>query len=440
MANPRLMMVVAATCAGMLTVTGNAVAGAPAGFVPFARNSVWNQPLRRSAPLSARSRLYVRYLDQTVAAHGAWVNTTSCGMPEYWAGPHTPTVSVTLDHPAYEDPALIQAWSAVPIPADARPATCEDQNFAVLQKQPDGAIREWEFWDASRSASGAWSAGWGGAIGNVLTASGFASPAEWSDPTAAAPLARESTYGWNVTASGASMIAGVITNSDLAAGRINHALAMAVTAAAARVWMWPAQRSDGYSTDPDAIPEGAHLRLNPALNLNALHLTPLVRMIAQAAQKYGIIVRDQTASADVFYAEPPAPGRPNPIDALLDGQSLSAAMASFPWTQLEVLRAPLCVSYSGCFATPRAVIGVEGTQSVGQTVTLYTNGSQLDFPGATFQWDLTGSGRYSSASATATSIKLTLTSPGRRRIRVRITCQNGTVVIGSVVLDVLPAA
>jgi hypothetical protein len=259
-------------------------------------------------------------------------------------------VSVTLIHSSYEDPALIQAWSAVPMPADAAPATCSDKNFAVLQTQPDGSIKEWEFWKASRAANGQWSAEWGGAISNVLTDGGVASPLEWTDASAANTLARRSTSGWNVTASGISMIAGVITDSDLASGAINHALAMAVTSAASGTWMSPAQRSDGNSTNPNALPEGAHLRLNPALNINALHLPPLMKMIARAAQKYGIVVRDQTASVNVFYAQQPAAGQPNPTTPLLDGESISAAMAAFPWKDLEVLSAPVCTS-AGCSAT-----------------------------------------------------------------------------------------
>ena len=41
-----------------------------------------------------------------------------------------------------------------------------------------------------------------------------------------------------------------------------------------------------------SLPEGAHLRLNPNLNLAALHLPRLTLMIAEAAQRYGIFVRD----------------------------------------------------------------------------------------------------------------------------------------------------
>ena len=53
------------------------------------------------------------------------------------------------------------------------------------------------------------------------------------------------------------------------------------------------------------MPEGAHLRLNPRLNIAAMHLPKIVEMIALAAQRYGIIVRDQSHADIGFFAEDP---------------------------------------------------------------------------------------------------------------------------------------
>jgi hypothetical protein len=402
----------------------SAAASSSAPFRPFAPDSIWNLRLLPNAPLSPKSRTYVRWLQQGVAAHGAWLNTTNCGMPEYWASAHTPTVSVRLDHPSYEDPALVQAWSAVPIPRGAAPASCGDRNFAVLQRQPSGAIREWEFWEASKSASGKWTADWGGAMNNVLTDRGVASPLEWRGPTA------HSTYGWNVTASGISMLAGVITNQDLESGKINHAVAMAVTSAAAHEWMWPAQRTDGYSTDPAALPEGAHLRLSPRVNVGALNAPPLVKMIARAAQRYGIVVRDQTASSDVFYAQPPDPRRPNLVRSLLDGQSMMSALARFPWAKLEVLAAPMCTSYMGCQAKQTVVISVSGRPRVGSTVSLSTNDSVLNYPRASVSWVLGSGPHAASVSRDSTNISTRFSTPGWHQIHVEIVCADGSSVTG----------
>ena len=434
-----LCLTVCGTSAAASAPAEAAAASAPAGFRPFAPDSIWNLRVPVKARLSPDSRTYVRWLQQSVAAHGAWLNTTNCAMPEYWAAPHAPTVSVHLNHPSYEDPALIAAWSEVPIPRGATPAHCSDRNFAVLQRQPGGAIREWEFWEASRSASGQWTAAWGGATDNVLSDRGIASPLQWTDPAAATPTARHATYGWNVTASGMSMIGGVITNQDLRSGRIDHAVAMAITSAAAREWMWPAQRTDGYSTDPAALPEGAHLRLSPSVNVDALHVPPLVKMLARAAQQYGLVVRDQTGWSDVFYAEPPDQRRPDLVQSLLDGTPLASALTEFPWAKLQVLAAPVCRSYSGCLAAQRAVISVSGSARVGSPITLSTGSSILNYPRVSVTWTLDSGRSVASASGHSVTITTRYTSAGRHEVHVEIVCADGSRVTGSAWIQVRPA-
>ena len=55
---------------------------------------------------------------------------------------------------------------------------------------------------------------------------------------------------------------------------------------------------------PRLDPEGAHLRLDPRLNLAALNMPPLTLMMAEAAQRYGIIVRDYSPNI-AFIAQDP---------------------------------------------------------------------------------------------------------------------------------------
>ena len=106
----------------------------------------------------------------------------------------------------------------------------------------------------------------------------------------------------------------------------------------AGVYASPAQRDDGKSSDPLSLPEGARLRLNPKLDLAALHLPPLTLLIAQAAQRYGILVSDGSANV-TFYAQDPTPTGGNPYTGpggyfLRSGQTLFDAgrKASFAGT------------------------------------------------------------------------------------------------------------
>jgi hypothetical protein len=129
--------------------------------------------------------------------------------------------------------------------------------------------------------------------------------------------------------------------SELQAGRIEHALAISVPNARAGVFAFPAQRTDGTSTDPAAVPEGARLRLDPRLNVAALNLPPVVHAMALAAQRYGMIVRDKTLRATGFFAEDPSPTGANPYPQLFGGQAPNQLLARFPWEHLQLIKMQL---------------------------------------------------------------------------------------------------
>jgi hypothetical protein len=149
--------------------------------------------------------------------------------------------------------------------------------------------------------------------------------------------------GWGASASSLSIAGGLITLEDLEKGVINHALAIGIPAPRAGVYASPAQRTDGTSTSPLSLPEGAHLRLEPGLDLAALHLPRLTLMIAEAAQRYGIVVRD-TAGQVTFYAQDPTPTGTNPYigaHGYFEGEEPSGLLASFPWSHLQLLKMEL---------------------------------------------------------------------------------------------------
>jgi hypothetical protein len=417
----------------LLPAAASAGETAPAGFKSFAPDSIWNLPVRADAPLDARSPSYALWLDAQVEAHGAWINTTACAMPTYWATASTPSVRVTLHAASYQDPAMLRAWSAVPIPPDAAPANCVDKNFAVIQRQPDGTFTQWEFWAATKLTDGGWVARWGGVTQNVMADRGIASAVSWTDPTAPATLARASRPGWHVTASSVSMTAGVITARDMAQGRIDHAISVALPSAAKGRWMWPAQRTDGTSVDLDALPEGAHLRLDPSVNVASLGMVPLARMIAEAAQKYGLVVRDQTWDAAVFYTEGSRIGEVNPFKPLLNGLYPDKALEPFPWSKLQVLRSQDCTDPVSCQATERVSIGYvprQTTPRVGESLTWDTSNSVLNHPRTAVEWDLDGNGSYETNAGREVKVTYRPAATGSRIVRVRITTRGGAVVLG----------
>jgi hypothetical protein len=322
--------------ASVLAATGNDIgrssATASTPFRFFASSSFWNKPLSANAPLdpssAARMRAFVEQIDvEEQSDDGPWINTTKSGVPVYTVPANQPTVPVQLVNHVPE-PALSAAWSAVPLPPTAQPASGHDGDLVIWQPSTD---RLWEFDHMIHEGDG-WQAEWGGAMRHVLSSAGVYGSRAW-------PGAH---HWWGMSASSLSLVGGLIFIQDLELGQINHALEMSLPERAATIYASPAQRTDGESTNPLALPEGAHLRLNPKLNLAALHLPRLTLILAEAAQRYGIFVTDGTgiSGATTFFAQEPAPGD-NPYtgpDGYFEGKRPNQLLASFPWSELQLLK------------------------------------------------------------------------------------------------------
>jgi hypothetical protein len=304
---------------------------APA-FRFFSPSSFWNQTFPVGAQLDPSSATIVADFDRVVAAEqaagtGPWIGTTDYSVPLYTVPADQPTVVIGLAHTP--EAALSAAWSTVPLPANAKPATGHDGNMVVWQPSTD---RLWEFWQLAHTTEG-WHASWGGAIDDVSSSTGVFGPGAWPG---AEPW-------WGVSASSLSIAGGLITFEDLEHGKIEHALAMAIPGVRAGVFSSPALRTDGRSTDPQALPEGAHLRLNPDLDLSKLHLPKLTLMIAEAAQRYGIFVRDGAGNIQLF-GQDPSSLAVNPYkgpSGYFEGQSPVRLLSSFPWHELQLLKMEL---------------------------------------------------------------------------------------------------
>jgi hypothetical protein len=297
----------------------------------FAPDSVWNAPLPANAPLDPANATLVNTFRATVAqnmaaAWGPWISTGQT-TSLYTVPSNQPTVRVALD-PGSWKVGMQQTFQAVPIPANAEPADGPDAHMTIWQPSTD---RLWEMWKARKSADG-WHASFGGAMTNVSTSPGYFDTNSW--PGLSQPW-------WGATATSLPAIAGTMMISELKSGVIPHALAINIPTARAKTYSLPAQRTDGTSTDPRSIPEGARFRLDPKLDLSKLNLPPVTRAMAVAAQSYGMIVRDVTNHAISFFAENPDPSGTNPYPVLYGSQYPTAVMKAFPWDRLQLVKMDL---------------------------------------------------------------------------------------------------
>jgi len=159
----------------------------------------------------------------------------------------------------------------VPLPAGARPAAGRDAQLILWNPQTGD---EWGFWKLSRDPRGRW-----------VARNGYHYNTRWSGVP---PL------GFISRGAGVPYFAGLVQKAELARGRINHALALAVNNPAA-LSVYPATKSDGNRFDAGAIPEGARVQLDPALtatDLDRWGLDPAGKILARAMQEYGMIVVD----------------------------------------------------------------------------------------------------------------------------------------------------
>lgn len=312
---------------GMTAAEAAAADAPPAGY-PFGPRSVWRSDVR-SAPLAHDSKAVVGYLAQGIARNYGGIAAFNVHKYEnsfYVTRAGTPTVDVAFDdcqHKGFQPAGLSGPggqFTAVPIPAGAVPSAGTDSTLSIYSPASD---QLWEFWRMHRSAQGGWAACWGGRMDAASQSPGYF------------------LHGFGTSASGLSTTGGMVSLADVRSGRIDHALSLVVTNAA--TWKrvsWPAQRSDGWDTDPRAVPEGTRLRLDPGLDVDALHLAPIAAMIARAAQTYGFVVTDKggavAVTAEGGEAEQAETGT-DPWTSLLGGLPDYAVLQNFPWQHLQAL-------------------------------------------------------------------------------------------------------
>jgi hypothetical protein len=316
-----------ALCALLLSaviVLGAAASSSAAGLRLFSKHSVFNERLPRVVALAPDSAALVRSFVHQVRTHSGHVviNTTRWSAPVYVVGPEQPPVAMLgvssiCPRPGGVFSGFRELIQAVPIPAGALPAQGSDKE-AIVWQPSSGHL--WELWRVL-SEAGRWTACWGGEIENAYVSDGvFPAP-------------------FGAGASGLSLLGGQIHIEDLEHRAIYHALEVLLPDTASSGFVWPADRSDGVSDAPDAIPEGTRFRFSPRLDVARLHITPAAREIVMAIQRYGMIVGD-TGGEVALSAQDPSPliaeGRPNPYSWLLGGDPYDA-LDGVPWRLLAAV-------------------------------------------------------------------------------------------------------
>jgi hypothetical protein len=242
----------------------------------YATKSAFNTPIRADASVDPNSARYLAALKDVRDRHGFTISLRAWTVPVYETDATTPRVDVRLT----------ASWRGadwmrgVPIPPTAAPDPEEDGHMSVLNRVTGC---EYDFY-RTRKVNGHWYADWGNTL--LTKGSGVYS------------------HAYSTRGSGFSNLAGVIWPDELRAGEIRHALMFSYPYTSALGAVAPATETDGRSTRADALPEGARLQLDPALDLSSLPLRPYERTIARALQRYGMYLGDTGGGLNIYAVHP----------------------------------------------------------------------------------------------------------------------------------------
>ncbi|QEC47331.1 hypothetical protein FSW04_06845 [Baekduia soli] len=201
------------------------------------------------------------------------------------------------------------AQPAVHIPDGAKPTLGSDHHLVVL----DGD-REMDMWVAEQQGDGSWLAG--ARAATSASGSGIAGPVSGN-------------------AAGFALAAGVIRPEEIKAGRIDHALVF-TSPYVRNTFVAPAVHGDGRQSDPDAMPMGTHIQLDPAADISRLPRPQ--QIMAQALKDYGAYLVDSSGSLAVRgEASIGRASTGGPSDIWSPVGVTDASLRTIPWDQMRVI-------------------------------------------------------------------------------------------------------
>ncbi|MBN1772819.1 MAG: hypothetical protein JXB32_16230 [Deltaproteobacteria bacterium] len=276
---------------------GDEASGPDGAWRPFSDDSPWNTPLPADPELEPDSAALIA----DFASSSPWgphldVNIAGYSIPLYWADAATPTFEVLagVGGEGWLGDNGMNAVGTMPIPDGAAPDPESDHHLLVIDR---GRGLEWGCWNM-RLETGGWRAGLCAA--SDLRGTGVRTPATVADPWWMAHGAR---------ACGFPLVAGLIRREEVAAGRIDHALIVAYPHIRAG-WFTPPASTGQARIGDDAIstrgiPCGGRIQFDPAVDVDALDVSPAGKLVLHALQTYGAYVGDYSGALSLYAENSP---------------------------------------------------------------------------------------------------------------------------------------
>ncbi|MFT4297467.1 MAG: hypothetical protein QM582_18855 [Micropruina sp.] len=331
----RLLVAALTVVAITPAATGVAHSATPAYPHIWAPTAHAFQTLPDYAPVDANSRSIVQNVKQYgIEQYGVPARdlpsmnlaTHQYSNPLWKAKNSDPTYDIQFSdcqHKGYL-PSVFQDLKGVHIPEKAVPSEGSDGQIVVFNVDSGRYVELWQ----SFKLHDKWFACWGSSITNSYESEGiFPSPK-------------------GVSASGAALEPYTVKVEELKAGRIDHAIGIAVPPEVIDTHISrPATRTDGLQPRTvKTLSLGQYLRLPASLDVDSLNLHPVAKAIAKAAQKYGFMVMDGSGGINISlenaatFATDPYPelfGNADNYNVMWGGRSRQ--YDPFPFDKLQAL-------------------------------------------------------------------------------------------------------
>jgi hypothetical protein len=302
------------------TVVTPALAGAFPRF--YSRTSFWNTPIGKRPALDPASKAMVR------TSLASYRNLAQINDDDVWGIPLAYANPVSEQYDVGCTMFNCQTNGTSRIPRYAEPNSGWDGHLAVFDPSTGQELDMWQgVYDPDADT---WSAS-----GRTVTA------ADWG-----AACALGIRCGGGGTAAGFLELGGVIRPEEILQGHIDHALTLSTPYVRARYIACPATNywaSEGpmYFDDPNAVPLGAHVQLDPKFNVDVQSWPEYEKIVARALQKYGAYITDVSGTLELR-------GEAN-LDRGYDAWSLVGmpttphpSTREIPWNRFRVLEMTSC--------------------------------------------------------------------------------------------------
>ena len=272
----------------------------------YSSSSAFNTPVGASPRIASNSAAMVSASLLNYKSSANFANSNDWGISIVNAKPTDPVRSISVASWGY---GADIAQPAVRIPNGAQPTAGSDHHLVVL----DGGT-EMDMWVGYQNADGSWGAG--ARAATSTTGNGIAGPVSGN-------------------AAGFALAAGVIRPEEIAAGHIDHALVF-TSPYVRNTYVAPAVHGDGRQSDPNAMPMGTHIQLDPSFDISSLSRTQ--KVIAQALKDYGAFLVDSSGSLAIRgEASIGRASTGGPSDIWSPVGVTNSNLQSIPWDHMRVV-------------------------------------------------------------------------------------------------------